>query len=117
MKRATLAAAVILFAGNCAAATVSECIADVQLVKNDVLAATTFVNAVDQNGLAGKADGAMTKLDKGKFGDAASVLADMASKVNTLLTAAKPKLGAADAAVIAADIATSQTCVNQLMTQ
>ena len=115
--RIVLAAAAALLAGHATAATVTECIGDVQLAKADILAATTFTNPFDQVNLAGKADGASSKLDKGKFADAAAVLADMASKVASLVGAAKPKLGTTDAAVISADIATAQTCVAQLMTQ
>lgn len=117
VSRTVLLVAAALFAGSAAAATVTECITDVQIAKNDINAATTFANVKDQTGLSGKADSAMQKLDLGKFGDAAVVLQDMATKVTTLATAAKPKLGADDAALISADIATAQTCVTQLLTQ
>lgn len=112
-----LLVAAALFSGAAAAATVTECITDVQLAKNDINAATTFVNAKDRVGLSGKADSAMQKLDTGKFADAALVLSDMSAKVSSLVTAAKPKLGATDGATISADIAAAQTCVSQLMTQ
>ena len=117
MKRTTLLIATALFTASASAATVSECITDVQLAANDITAATTFASARDQVGLLDKANSAAQKLDLGKFGDAALVLADMGSKVTTLATAAKPKLGSDDAALISADIATAQTCVAQLMTQ
>ena len=116
-SRIALCVAAALFSGSAGAATVSECITDVQIVQNDVNAAVTFLNAKDQTGLSGKATSAMQKLDQGKFADASQVLADMAAKVTALATAAKPKLGADEAALISGDIATSQTCVTQLMTQ
>lgn len=109
--------AAALLATSAGAATVSECITDVQIAKNDINTATTFLNVKDQVGLSGKADSAMQKLDMAKLADASQVLADMAAKVTTLVSAAKPKLGAADAALISADISTAQACVTQLMTQ
>jgi hypothetical protein len=117
MKRAILAAAAFAFASAANAATVTECIADAQIIDNDILAATTFVNAKDQVQLAGKVDSVISKLDKAKFADALSDLDAMSKKVASLLEASKPKLGAADAALISADIATAQTCITQLMTQ
>ncbi|MGE5094507.1 MAG: hypothetical protein ACM3SO_05175 [Betaproteobacteria bacterium] len=116
-SRITAVVAAALLATSAGAATVSECITDVQIAKNDINDATTFVSTKDQVGLSGKADSAMQKLDMAKLADASQVLADMAAKVTTLATAAKPKLGAADAALISADISTAQACVTQLMTQ
>ncbi|HEX4944881.1 MAG TPA: hypothetical protein VFV55_11050 [Usitatibacteraceae bacterium] len=107
----------LLAAGTVSAATVSECVGDVSVAKADITAATTFVNAKDQTGLAGKADSAMQKLDKGKFADASLILADMAAKVTSLVSATKPKLGAEDGALISADIGVASTCVTQLLTQ
>lgn len=107
----------VLAAGSAGAATVSECIGDVAVAKAAIQGATTFLNAKDQTGLAGKSDGAMQKLDKGKFVDASQILADMAVKVTSLVNAAKPKLGAEEGAAISADIGASSTCVMQLLSQ
>lgn len=115
--RKTLVAASLLVAGSASAATVEECMIDVGLARNAVTAATTFVHAKDQEGLAGKADSASVKLSKGKFADASLDLASMTAKVAELVGAAKPKLGADDGAAINAAVGTASTCVTQLMTQ
>jgi hypothetical protein len=111
----TLAAG-LLAAGAAGAGTVSECIVDVTGAKTDI-AAANFLHEKDRVGLLGKADSAIAKLDKGKFADASTTLSAMSSQVASLVGAAKPKLGAADGAVISADIDTAKTCVVQLMTQ
>lgn len=116
--RAAVVLAALMGAGSASAATVTECIADVSVAQATILAATTFVNPQkDQVRLAATADNAISKLDAGKFGDASVKLSDMARKIDELLNASKPKLGAEDGAAISADIAAAQECVTQLMAQ
>jgi hypothetical protein len=116
-RTALVLAAGLFVAGSASASTVTECLDDVTITRNAITGAKTFLNANDQNNLAGKADGASQKINKGKFSDASTVLNDMSAKISSLVNAAKPKLGADEGAVISADIATASACVTGLMTQ
>jgi len=114
---AAVAVAALFACGPAAAATVSECIADVQIVQDTINAATTFTTLNDQVALANKADDIMQKLDKAKFADALKGLANINDQVAKLVAANKPKLGADDAAAITAEDNTAAACVTQLLKQ
>lgn len=98
-------------------ATVTECIADAQILQDTINAATTFTTLNDQAALAGKVDNVVQKLDKAKFTDALKGLGDINDQVGKLAAANKPKLGADDAAAITTEDNAAAACVTQLLTQ
>jgi hypothetical protein len=114
---ASLAVAATLACFPATAATVSECIADAQIVQDTINAATTFTTLNDQVALAGKAGNVMQKLDKANFTDALKGLAGITDQVGKLVATNKPKLGADDAAAITAEVDVASVCVTQLLTQ
>jgi len=111
-----LAVTVLLACGPATAATVTECIADAQILQDTINAATTFTQN-DQVALAKKAGNVMQKLDKANFTDALKGLGDINDQVAKLVAANKPKLGADDAAAITTEDNAAGACVTQLLTQ
>ena len=116
-RSTALALTAMLACGPAAAATVSECIADVQIVQDTINAATTFTTLNDQAALATKAGNVMQKIDKANFTDALKGLAGINDQVAKLVAANKPKLGADDAAAITAEDNAAAVCVTQLLAQ
>jgi hypothetical protein len=114
---AVLALTSMLACGPAAAATVTECIADAQILQDTMNAATTFTTLNDQAALAKKAGNVMQKLDKANFTDALKGLGDINDQVAKLAAANKPKLGADDAAAITTEDNAAAACVTQLLTQ
>jgi len=112
-----LAVTALLACGPAGAATVTECIADAQILQDTIDAATTFTPVNDQAALAKKAGNVMQKLDKANFTGALKGLGDINGQVANLAAANKPKLGADDAAAITTEDNVAAACVTQLLTQ
>ena len=89
-----------------AQSTVDECKDRIDLIQADLDAIFTAGGIGGNNpqqtysSLTSKLQGAKTKLDRGKFAEALQKLQDFKTAVETLRDAAKPKLSAADAALL-----------------
>jgi len=115
LKKSFAAAVLALAATGAAnASTVSECLASIDALRATTVGVQTFTNERDQTGLVGKLDMAKMKLDRVKFADAIQKLTDYYNQVNSLETAAKPKIAFADGEMLKAGAVESIDCVRNI---
>ena len=104
----------VAFPVSAGAATTADCQAQIEALRTDTAAVTTFVNAKDQTGLINKLDQATAALTVGKTGGAVLKLTDFRTKVQTL--GSTGKLGAEDAARLDAAAAAAVSCLEPVGT-
>jgi hypothetical protein len=98
-----------------AAQTASECDALLAQLRADTVAAEgSFTNAKDFTRAIAKLDAAGAKLDAGKNADAAAKVEDFQASLNSLATAAKPKLDPAVAEGLVAEAQAVIDCVGAI---
>lgn len=101
-----------------AQSTVDECKARIALIQSDLdeMASRIGGNNPEQTyaSLSSKLQGASVKLDQGKYADAVRKLEDFQDAVVAMRDAAKPKLSAADAALLLDGADGAITCILQL---
>jgi hypothetical protein len=105
-------------AGTASAATsVEDCQAQLATLSADTLAAeTSFTNANSVTGLTAKVDAASVKLAEGKNADAVQKLVDFQTTLNSLATAAKPKVELGTAQTLTAEAQGVIDCINSIGT-
>jgi len=102
---------------SASATTVEECQVDLANLRAHTLAAeNSFTNAKDFNGLVSKLDAASGSLAAGKNADAVQKLADFQTKLNTLASAAKPKMDPDVAQALAGEAQGVIDCINSVGT-
>ena len=101
--------AAVALPASAGAATTAECQTQIEALRADTAAVTTFVNAKDQTGLLDKLDNAAAALIAGKPAGAVLKLTDFQAKVRALGSAGK--LGAEDAARLDAGAAAAVGCL------
>ena len=107
-------AATVAFPAAAGAATTADCQAQIEALRTDTAAVTTFANAKDQTGLLNKLDQAAAALTAGKTAGAVLKLTDFQAKVQALGSAGK--LGAEDAARLDAGAAAAVGCLEPVGT-
>jgi len=105
-------------AGTASAATsVEDCQAQLATLSADTLAAeTSFTNANSVTSLTAKVDAASAKLAEGKNADAVQKLVDFQTTLNSLATAAKPKVEFGTAQTLTAEAQGVIDCINSIGT-
>jgi len=99
------------------AATAEDCQAQLATLSADTLAAeTSFTNERSVVGLTGKLDDASTKLDQDKSEDAVQKLGDFQATLDSLATAAKPKVEADTAQTLTAQAQDVTNCITSIDT-
>ena len=106
--------AAVALPASAGAATTADCQTQIEALRSDTAAVTTFVNARDQTGLLNKLDGAVAALTAGKTAGAVLKLTDFQAKVQALGSAGK--LGAEDAARLDAGAAAAVGCLEPVGT-
>jgi|GEM_PF-5224602 hypothetical protein len=97
------------------AQTASECDALLAQLRADTVAAQgSFTNAKDFTGAIAKLDAADAKLDAGKNADAAAKVSNYQASLNSLATAAKPKLDPAVAEQLVAEAQGVIDCIGAI---
>jgi hypothetical protein len=104
----------VAFPVSAGAATTADCETQIEALRTDTAAVTTFVNAKDQTELLNKLDGAATALTAGKSAGAVLKLTDFQAKVQAL--GSTGKLGAEDAARLDAGAAAAVSCLESVGT-
>jgi hypothetical protein len=98
-----------------AATTVEDCQAQLATLSADTLAAeTSFTNAKSVTSLTAKVDAASAKLAEGKNADAVQKLGDFQATLDSLATAAKPKVAASAAQSLTAETQGVIDCINAI---
>jgi len=114
-KKTLLAVALAVAATGAAhASTVTECLDKIATLRTTTEGVQSFTNARDEAGLLGKLDMAKDKLNRAKFPDAIQKLTDYYNQVNSLETAAKPKIAFADGEVLKAGALDAVDCVRNI---
>jgi len=106
--------AAVAFPASAGAAAAADCQTQIEALRTDTAAVTTFVNDRDQTGLLNKLDNAAAALTAGKTGGAVLKLTDFQAKVQALGSAGK--LGAEDAARLDAEAAAAVSCLESVGT-
>lgn len=115
---AALAFGGLAVAGTASAATtVDDCQAQLATLRSDTVAAeTSFTNANSVTSLTAKVDAASVKLAEGKNADAVQKLVDFQTTLNSLATAANPKVEFGTAQTLTAEAQGVIDCINSIGT-
>ena len=106
--------AAVAYPGSAGAATTADCQTQIEALRTDTAAVTTFANAKDQTGQLNKLDNAAAALTAGKTAGAVLKLTDFQAKLQALRSTGK--LGAEDAARLDAGAAAAKSCLESVAT-
>jgi len=106
-----------LAVSSAGATTAQDCQSQLATLRSDTVAASSsFTNQKSVDTEVGKLDDASAKLTEGKNADAVQKLVDYQTTLNSLATAAKPKVDAGTAQTLNAEAQGVINCINAIGT-
>lgn len=109
---ALVAAPLVFAAGSAHAEYAGTCGGEFTTLDTVIRYAETFKSEKDRTGMLGKVSGAVIKVDASKVDEAVTLMIAVSDKADELSSAAKPKLGMADATNIMNGAYAAVMCLN-----